>query len=90
MSRPKPVIVTEKTNKKTYKTTQILETPGIWAVFFNGKPINLRDLDHKSPSLVKYRKTSFANSGSALNLCRKLNIQFNSDKFTVVFLSEPK
>jgi hypothetical protein len=33
MSRPKPRILLEFTNKKTYKAEQILEAEAIWAVF---------------------------------------------------------
>ena len=35
----------------------------------------------------KYKKTSFSNPGHARNLCRKLNVQFKTDKFTVVFMN---
>jgi hypothetical protein len=36
----------------------------------------------------KYKKTSFSNPGHARNLCRKLNSQFRTDKFSVVFLNQ--
>jgi len=41
MSRPKPKVLLELTNKKTYKTEQVLEADAIWAVFYQEKPINL-------------------------------------------------
>jgi hypothetical protein len=85
MARPKPSVITEHTDRKSYKTTQILESEGTWVVVFDKKPINIRDLDHSS-TLVKYRKSSFSNRGAALNLCKKLSAQFNSDKFSVIFL----
>jgi hypothetical protein len=35
----------------------------------------------------RYRKTSFPNSGHAINLAKKLNQQFHTDKFTVVLMN---
>ena len=86
MSRPKPRIIMEITDRVSYKTTQVLEADGIWAVYHDSKPINLKSLN----SLVnypgpKYRKVSFSNEGHASNLARKLNLQFQTDKFVVVF-----
>ncbi len=89
MSRPKPQILAELTNKATYKTEQVLASDGIWAVFFEGSPINLKTsnllVQYPGP---KYKKVSFSNSGHAINLARKLNLQFKSDKFTVVLLKQ--
>jgi hypothetical protein len=84
MSRPKPKVLLEITNKKTYKTEQVLDAEAIWAVFYDDKPINL-----KTSSLVvqqlgpKYKKVSFSNSGHAFNLAEKLNKMFGTDKFSV-------
>lgn len=88
MSRPKPVILLEITNKSTYKSEQVLASDGIWAVHYDNKPINL-----KTSSMLaqypgpKYRKTSFSNPGHAINLCKKLNTQFKTTKFSVVLLN---
>lgn len=88
MSRPKPKILLEVTNKKNYKTDQVLEADAIWAVFYKEKPINL-----KTSSLVvqqlgpKYKKVSFSNSGHAFNLAEKLNKQFNTLDFSVFKLT---
>lgn len=88
MSRPKPNILLEITNKKTYKTDQVLEADAIWAVFYKGAPVNL-----KTSSLVaqqigpKYKKVSFSNSGHAFNLAEKLNKLFNSTDFAVYKLT---
>ena len=88
MSRPKPTILLEITNKKTYKTDQVLESDAIWAVFYQDKPINL-----KTTSLVaqqvgpKYKKVSFSNSGHAFNLAEKLNKLFTSTEFSVYKLT---
>ena len=42
MSRPKPTVLIEHTNKQNFKTEQVLASDGIWAVFYKGKPINLK------------------------------------------------
>jgi hypothetical protein len=89
MSRPKPQVLAEIANKKTYKTEQVLAADGIWAVFFDGSPINLKTsnllVQYPGP---KYKKVSFSNSGHAINLARKLNTQFKTDKFSVVLLTQ--
>jgi hypothetical protein len=36
----------------------------------------------------KYKKVSFSNPGHAINLAKKLNAQFKSDKFSVVLLQD--
>ena len=88
MSRPKPKILLELTNKKTYKIEQVLESDAIWAVFYKGQPVNL-----KTSSLVssypgpKYKKVSFSNPGHAHNLATKLNKMFNCDDFKVYKLT---
>lgn len=88
MSRPKPKILLEHIDKKTYKSDQILDAEAIWAVFYNNKPFNLKS----SNSLTnypgpKYKKVSFSNPGHAINLAKKLNDLFNCTEFTVVKLS---
>lgn len=89
MSRPKPEILLEITNKATYRCEQVLASDGIWAVYFDGKPINLKtgNLLQQFPG-PKYKKSSFSNPGHAINLARKLNTQFKTDKFSVVLLRE--
>ena len=87
MSRPKPKVLVELTNRTTYKTEQVLAAEGICAVFFDGAPINLNTgnmlTQYPGP---KYKKVSFSNSGHAINLAKKLNTQFKTDKFSVVLL----
>jgi hypothetical protein len=87
MSRPKPKVLVELTNKQTYKTEQVLASEGIWAVFFEDKPINLKTSNYlvQYPG-PKYKKVSFSNPGHAINLAKKLNTQFRTDKFSVVLL----
>ena len=89
MSRPKPNVILEHTNRETYKLEQILESEAIWAVFYQGKPFNL-----KSGSMVssypgpKYKKVSFSNPGHARNLAKKLNRLFKTDEFAVYKLTD--
>lgn len=89
MSRPRPRVIVEQTDKHTYKTTQVLASEGIWAVFYDNIPINLKSshmlTQYPGP---KYKKVSFSNPGHAINLARKLNKQFRTDRFTVVLLRD--
>jgi len=87
MSRPKPNIILEHVNKANYKSDQILSSEGIWAVFYDNQPINLKTQNilvaYPGP---KYKKVSFSNPGHAINLAKKLNALFKTDKFSVVLL----
>jgi hypothetical protein len=89
MSRPKPTVLLEHVNKTSYKCDQVLGADGIYAVFHDGKPINLKTQNqlvaYPGP---KYKKVSFSNSGHAINLAKKLNTLFKTDKFTVVLLQQ--
>jgi len=91
MSRPKPTILLEKVEKETYKAEQVLASQGIWAVYYDKKPINLKTfnmlISYPGP---KYKKVSFSNPGHAINLAKKLNKQFQTDQFTVVVLDKGK
>lgn len=88
MSRPRPEVLIEHTDKHTYKTEQVLASEGVWAVFYQGRAINLKTANmltqYPGP---KYKKVSFSNPGHAINLARKLNTQFKTDQFTVVLLT---
>ena len=89
MSRTQPKVLLEHVNKDTYKCDQIVEAAGIWAVFYDGQPINLKSSHYlANETTPKYKKTSFSNPGHARNLCRKLNGLFKTDKFTVHFLNQ--
>lgn len=84
MARPKPIILMENVDSKTYKSEQVLQADWIYAVYYNSRPINLRTLN----SLVnypgpKYKKVSFSNSGHAFNLAERLNKVFKTDQFAV-------
>ena len=89
MSRPKPQVLIEHTDRQTYRTEQVLASEGIWAVFYQGQPINLKTgnmlTQYPGP---KYKKVSFSNPGHAHNLARKLNARFKTTDFTVVLLTQ--
>jgi hypothetical protein len=71
------------------KTEQVLASEGVWAVFYETKPINLKTsnmlVQYPGP---KYKKVSFSNPGHAKNLAKKLNVMFKTDKFSVVLLRQ--
>jgi|TARA_Y100000385_G_C12649407_1_gene448827 hypothetical protein len=85
MSRPKPTVLLENIDKKTYKSEQVLKAEAIWAVFYKDEPFNLKSsnvlTNYPGP---KYKKTSFSNPGHAHNLAKKLNDMFHSDEFCVM------
>ena len=89
MSRPKPTVILENINSKTYKSEQVLEADAIWAVFYQDKPFNLKSANaltnYPGP---KYKKTSFSNPGHAHNLAKKLNDLFKCEDFAVFKLTE--
>jgi hypothetical protein len=88
MSRPKPTVVLENVNKKNFKSDQILEAEAIWAVFYQGKPFNLKSQNSLGGySGSKYKKVSFSNPGHAHNLAKKLNSLFSSTDFSVFKLT---
>lgn len=89
MSRPKPTVLLEHIDKKTYKSDQVLKADAIWAVFYQGSPFNLKTQNSlTSFPGPKYKKVSFSNPGHAHNLAKKLNDLFNTDEFTVVKLTD--
>lgn len=91
MSRPKPDILLDYTDKKTYRAEQVLKAEAIYAVFYKNEPINLRVkhamLDYPGP---KYKKSSFSNPGHAFNLAEKLNKMFKTNDFSVYKLTTGK
>ena len=88
VSRPKPNVLLKHVDSKTYKSEEVLESDAIYAVFYKGKPINLRAahslINYPSP---KYKKVSFSNKGHAFNLAEKLNEKFNCNDFSVYKLT---
>ena len=84
MARPKPTIILELVDNKSYKAEQILAAGAIYAVYYQGQPINLRTLNRAvSYPGPKYKKVSFSNPGHALNLADRLNTTFKTTEFNV-------
>tara|TARA_B100000900_G_scaffold233431_1_gene198185 strand:+ start:3242 stop:3523 length:282 start_codon:yes stop_codon:yes gene_type:complete len=89
MSRPKPNVLLEFTDKNTYRKEEVLDAEAIWAVFYQGKPFNLKSSNSISPTPgPKYKKVSFSNPGHAHNLARKLNSTFKCEDFEVYKLTK--
>jgi hypothetical protein len=87
MSRTKAKVLMEIVDSVTYHSIQVVESTGVWSVYYDGQPINLKSSNHLDETTpTKYKKTSFGNSGPARNLCKRLNESFKTDKFSVVFL----
>lgn len=87
MSRPKPNVLLEYTDRATYNSEQVLEAEQskIFAVFYQGKPVNLRNINVLNDNIgPKYKRTTFVgNSGHAFNLAEKLNALFKTTEFKV-------
>ena len=89
MSRPKPKVLLEYVDKKTYKVEQVLDAEAIWAVFYKNKPFNLKSSNAlTSYPGPKYKKVSFSNPGHAHNLAKKLNEMFHTTDVNVVMLTD--
>lgn len=88
MSRPKPKVLLELIDKKTFKSDQVLEAEAIWAVFYKGQPFNLKSQNSLGVySGSKYKKVSFSNPGHAINLAKKLNALYGTEDFEVFKLT---
>ena len=84
MARTAPDILIERTNEKTYVSTQVLKAGGVYSVFYRGRPINYRKIDTLVDKTAKYMHTSFSSSGPAFNVADKMNKLFHTTDFTVV------
>ena len=82
MARPKPTILLQQRIGQTDLEMLILKGEGYWTVLYNNEPINIAR-EHYYIDRKKYSNTGFAHEGHAVNLARKLNHQFDTDKFTV-------
>ena len=89
MSRPAPKVVLETPSTQKYRTLQIAEAEAIYAVFYEGKPICVKDvITQLNNQVPKYRKSCFNTKGIAMSFARKMNERFDTDKFAV-FLMAP-
>ena len=90
MAKKSAKVLNESKNLKSDKIDRILASDGVWAVYYQNKPFNLRSDSKVAFVAPKYKTTAFNNSGHAINLAKKLNKQFNTKDFTVVFLDHVK
>lgn len=90
MSRPKPKVLLSYTDPKTFQSEQIIAAKAIYAVFYDGNPINLKSVNTlHDDSNPKYRRVTFPESpGHAFNLADKLNKMFKTTKFEVFEFSQ--
>jgi len=84
MARPKPTILIEIVDNN--KLNQVLASEGIWAVYYQSRPINLKIISNTN--IPKYKNTVYVNKGHAINQAKKLNRQFKTSDFSVVLLTE--
>ena len=90
MARKSATVLNESQNKKSGKVDRILASEGVWSVYYQNRPFNLRSDSTVAFVAPKYKTTAFNNSGHAINLAKKLNKQFGTTDFTVVFLDHGK
>lgn len=88
MPRPKPEVLLEYVDQSTYRSEQVVAAESVYAVFYDGQPINLKSqhtlLDYPGP---RYKRVTFMNPGHAFNLAEKLNKLFKTNKFSVYELN---
>ena len=83
MARPQAYSII-KTTQSADTEYEILAAQGLWTVFYLNKPINI--IRHHYTVLGqrhKYLHSTYANSGAAENLARRLNRYFSCQDFTV-------
>jgi len=83
MARPKPDILLRDLQAK--ETMEILASPGIWFVLYQGRPIAITRRSWTAQGeLVKYPRTGFNNPAHAYKLAERLNQRFMTNQFTVL------
>ena len=80
MSRPAAKVFKEYPHGRYIE--QVIGCEGVFAVFYNGKPFQLRQL-LSGPEAKKYGRSVFVNEAHAVRLAKRLNTQFNVMEFTV-------
>lgn len=84
MARPAPTVLATVLNRKTYWELQVLDADYLYAVQYDGHAIGIR---YDADTYWKYHSTTSVSKGTMKRLARRLNKQFQTDKFTVVRLS---
>ena len=82
MSRPQQAIITQALHEQY--TYEVIESQGLWAILYQGQPVNIRRVDdEKLLPVRKYLKTVYPNPGYAHLAARKLNKMFMTEDFKV-------
>jgi hypothetical protein len=87
MARTSATVLLEISNEITKRIDKIIASDGVWAVYYQHKPINLKTESTIAFVAPRYKSVSFSNKGHAINLARKLNKQFDTTDFTVIVLT---
>ena len=91
MSRTEPTVLLTYTDPDSDKGLEVLEADAYYAVMYKGRPINIRtwtNIDLRTIQVgPKYPKCVYSSSAPCINLCRKLNLRFNCDDFTVIIIT---
>lgn len=83
MARPKPEIMLSQ-DTIDGQTWQVLATAAVYILTYEGDPFNMVTLHTMNDQPRKYKKTSYANEGSARARVRELNEFFETDKFSYI------
>lgn len=86
MSRHAPTVLFE--HQEGNKIVEVCEADAVFAIFYNGRPIKMRQREIGVKYYgFKYMKSFYPESGHAIRLCARLNQRHNTDEFTVVQLN---
>lgn len=88
MARPSANILMELTSRDGL-TAQILETPALYILTFNGQPFGMR-CEHTvvTGNQFRYRKVAYNNRGNAELEARRLNDRYNTDAFDYITIGD--
>lgn len=70
------------TDKNTHVTEHVSLNPHIYAVCYEGCPIEIRS-SHLSHERLRQQKTMFTTKSRAVKLANRLNTRYKTDRFTV-------
>ena len=89
MAKHSANVIMDYVNPKTFVKEDVLEATGIYAVYYDNKPFNLRTSNLPYTKVPKYRRVTFmSHPGHAHTLAKKLNAIFKTDKFQVFLLND--
>lgn len=86
MARPSPEALIDITDKNTWQMLEVLPATGVYAVVYDGGPINLRVRNALTDGGYKYRRVSFPSPAAAIRHAMMLNEKFGCNRFSAVQL----